>query len=70
MNKSRWSYVFVGISGLAALFGAAMHSVAFTIINAALIVFNWYSAEAQRKLEDEILLLEYQIKLKEENLKE
>ena len=51
---------------MGALLGALIHNAFFVVLNALLIIANWYSGEAHRKIEDEILLLEFKMKLIEE----
>jgi hypothetical protein len=71
-NSSKWSYIGVGICFMVAIFAALMHSSVLLIVNAALVVWNWYVAEHLRQAEDNALIDAYELvketmaKLKEE----
>lgn len=51
--NSRWSYLMCGLQIGFAFVGALAHSMFLLIFGTVMAIWNWYAAEARRKLEEE-----------------
>jgi hypothetical protein len=67
MLGSKISYIAVGTSAMAAFIGALVHSEECLLLGAVFMVFNWYVAEHNRKIEEAILIAEYEASKSGEN---
>jgi hypothetical protein len=65
MNGSKWSYVGVGTSVMCAFMGALIHSGVALVIGIVFTIYNWYTGEYARRLEDEALIAAYKLSIEE-----
>lgn len=51
--NSKWNYVLVGVNAMIAGIGAVSHSVFLFVLGIIFIIWNWFTAEHVRRIEDE-----------------
>lgn len=51
--SSKWLYIGVGVNVMIVILGAIIHNIGLIIIGFIFAIWNWYTAEKLRRIEDE-----------------